>query len=241
MNDLPREVFFYYEQANCLGDNRNYRNFRTQLCIQIFIQNWNNRFNRGGSTVYFEKTYKRIAMFGLFKKKKEEPDYDVTNLTVRDLKQGFILDYDLKTWVVKEEYEYDWGDNNFSKEYMLDSGDDTIYLGVENRGELFITATKDIKLRVLGENIAEETAKNEKPPDRLVYENETYYLDSDSAGYFNDITKGTDDWEELISWEYLTEDETKIINITQWDERNFDSVAGVVIKEFSISNIVPAE
>ena len=42
-------------------------------------------------------------------KKKKEPDYDVTNLSLKDLETGFIFDYDMKSWVVEESYEYDWG------------------------------------------------------------------------------------------------------------------------------------
>ena len=61
-------------------------------------------------------------MFNLFKKK-QEPTYDVTDLKITDLDVGFIFDYDLKSWVVREKYEYDWGGNNFSHEYKVDSGD----------------------------------------------------------------------------------------------------------------------
>ena len=45
-------------------------------------------------------------MLNFFKKKKE-PEYDITNITIHDLDFGFILDYDLKSWVVKEVYEYE--------------------------------------------------------------------------------------------------------------------------------------
>ena len=182
-----------------------------------------------------------MGLFDFLKKKEEEPKYDVTNLQVTDLDKGFIFDYDMKSWEVKEVYEYDWGDNNFSYEYKIDSGDDVMYLSIEDQGDLAMSLSKSIKIRVLGEGIVEEIVKNQKPPDRLVYENETYYLDTDSAGYFNDKTKGTDDWEELIAWEYYNKEEDKIISITQWDERNFDAAAGIVIKEFEISNIIPGQ
>ena len=182
-----------------------------------------------------------MGIFDIFSKKEKKPDYDVTNLSVKDLRQGFILDYDMKSWVVKEEYEYDWGNSNFSKEYMLDSGDEVVYLGVEDKGENFLTVMKPVKVRKLGEHVSDEVIKNESPPKSLVYENETYHLESDSAGYFHDITKGTDDWEELMSWELLTDDGTKIVSITQWDEKSVDAFAGVVVKDFEISNIIPAE
>ena len=69
-----------------------------------------------------------MGIFDLFKKKEKAPKYDVTNLKVTDLDQGFIFDYDMKSWVVKEVYEYDWGSNNFSHEYKVDSGDEVAFL-----------------------------------------------------------------------------------------------------------------
>ncbi|MFO7863967.1 MAG: hypothetical protein R6U85_08220 [Salinivirgaceae bacterium] len=49
-----------------------------------------------------------MGLFDLFKSKKS--DYDVTNMKITDLKKGFVFEYDLKTWLVDEEYKYDWGD-----------------------------------------------------------------------------------------------------------------------------------
>ena len=74
-------------------------------------------------------------MFNLFKKK-PEVKYDVTNLSVKDLDLGFIFDYDIKSWVVEEVYEYDWGNNNFAKGFKVNSGDEVAFLGVEDDGDV---------------------------------------------------------------------------------------------------------
>ncbi len=174
-----------------------------------------------------------------FLKKKETPKYDVTNLSIKDLDQGFIFDYDMKSWVVKEVYQYDWGNNNISKEFLIDSGEEVGFLGIEDKGEPWITFTKTIKIRDLGTDIIDRTVEAKSPPKILVYQAKEYHLHNDSAGYFNDITKGTDDWEELIAWELYDDNEENLIGITQWGEREFDAVAGVVVKEFQISNIIP--
>jgi len=176
-----------------------------------------------------------------FLKKKKEPAYDVTNLSVKDLDEGFVFDYNLKSWVVKEVYQYDWGKNVFSKEYKIDAGDETAFLSVSDEGELYLTLTNPIKIQLLGDGLREQIRKNEAAPDKLNYEGVTYYLDEDSAGYFNDITAKNPDWEELVSYEYLNEDETLVLGISQWDERNFDAYAGKVIKPYEISNITPDE
>ncbi len=180
-------------------------------------------------------------MFNLFKKKKEEPSYDVTDLKITDLDVGFIFDYDLKSWVVREKYEYDWGSNNFSHEYKVDSGDDVAFLSVEDDGNLNLSLVRSIKIRKIDEDVADEIVRNEKAPRMLHYDGDTYHLDSDSAGYFRDCGKKTEDWEELMAFEYYTEDEDKVLSITQWDEQTFEASAGVTLEPHQISNIIPGQ
>ena len=182
-----------------------------------------------------------MGLFDFLKKKQEAPDYDVTNLTISDLKAGFFIDYDMKPWQIKEEYKYDWGSNNFSSEYKLDSGKEVLFLHVEDRGELRLSMTKSIKIRSLGEDIIDKIIKKERPPKKMTLEGITYYLHSDNAGYFNDKSAGSEAWEELVSWEYYDDDEKHILSITQWGERDFDAAVGKVIKAFEISNIIPVD
>ena len=179
-------------------------------------------------------------MFNLFKKKKE-PNYDVTNLSINDLDTGFVFDYDMKSWVVEETYEYDWGNHNFSKEYKVNSGDEVAFLSVEDDGEINVSLVKAIKLKAIEEDVFSEITKNKKPPRLIHYDNESYHLENDSAGYFRDTTKKTEDWEELISWEYFNEDEDKIVCLTQWDEHNVDASAGLVLEVHQITEIIPGQ
>lgn len=179
-------------------------------------------------------------MFNFFKKK-EEPTYDITNLRIKDLSIGFIFDYNLKSWVVKDKYEYDWGHDNFSYEYKIDSGDESAFLSIEDDGELSISLFKSMKIKKIDEDVTDEIVRNKKAPRKIHYKNEKYFLDSDSAGYFRDCSKKNKDWEELIAYEYLNENEDKIISVVQWDEETFEASFGFRIKEFEISNIIPAE
>lgn len=181
-----------------------------------------------------------MGLFDFLKKKEEEPEYDVTNLSIKDLKTGFFIDYDMKSWQIKEEYKYDWGSDNFSSEYKLDSGEEVLFLHIEDRGELRISMTKSIKIRTLGDDIIDKTIKKERPPKKLELDGIQYHLHTDNGGYFNDVSAGSEEWEELMSWEYYDDDEKNLLSITQWGERDFDASAGKMIKEFEISNIIPA-
>ena len=177
-------------------------------------------------------------MFDFFKKKKE-PSYDVTNLSVNDLNTGFVFDYDMKSWVVEESYEYDWGNNNYSKEYKVNSGDEVAFLSVEDDGDINMSMVRSIKLQAIEEAVLEEIRSKDKPPGLLHYNNESYHLENDSAGYFRDCEKKTEDWEELITWEYYSEDEKRILCLTQWDEHNVDASAGLVVLPHQITDIIP--
>jgi hypothetical protein len=179
-------------------------------------------------------------MFDFFKKKKE-PGYDVTNLSLKDLNVGFIFDYDIKSWVVKEVYKYDWGNNNFTSEYKVDSGDEVAFLHIADEGELEISLSKSIRISKIDEAITDEIEKNEKPPRKIHYSEELYYLEEDAAGYFRDLSKETEDWEELVTWEYMNDEATKVLSITQWDIRNIEASAGLILKEYQFSNIIPSE
>jgi hypothetical protein len=113
---------------------------------------------RQGLLVHFETTNrdgqrqhdkKSMGLFDKFKKK-EEPHYDPSNMKIKDLRVGFMFDYDLNTWEITEEYEYDWGDNYFTREYKLEASDDTAYLHIDYNDEGFMTLSRKLKVRELG-------------------------------------------------------------------------------------------
>ena len=80
-----------------------------------------------------------------------------------DFDQGFVFDYNLKSWVIKEVYQYDWGKNNFTSEYKIDAGDEVGFLSVANEGELHISFSKPIKIQQLGEGLREQFVRVKVP------------------------------------------------------------------------------
>ncbi len=181
-----------------------------------------------------------MGLFDFFKKK-EEPDYDPLNVKVTDIKKGFVIEYDLKSWIVKEEYEYDWGNNFFSKEFKLDSGDDSIFLSLEDDDELEISVSKKIRIRSIDEDLPEYIMEHEHPPKKIYYKGVKYLKDSENPGYFRDLADKEKNWSEFISWDYFDEEEKNTICIEQWGEKEFEASIGKTVKEFEISNILPAE
>ncbi len=178
-----------------------------------------------------------MGLFDFFKKKEEEPHYDVTNIRVTDIEENYILEYDLETWIVKKMFEYDWGNNFFSREFLISNGKESKYLSVEEDDELEIAITKKISIRKLDADIPDTVNDTGKPPKKIMFEGTLYYRDAEDAGYVRNVA--TDNWEEIINWTYLDESEVKLINIEQSGEDDFEATIGEYIKEYKISNILP--
>jgi hypothetical protein len=180
-------------------------------------------------------------MFDFFKKKKKQEEqglhYDPSDVTVSDIRRGFLLDYDLQTWVAEEEFEYDWGNNLFSYEFKLTNAKDTIYLSLDEERSLVCTILRPLKFAKLGDEVEKAIIDNEKPPRSITYEGTTYYRERERPGYFRNIQ--TENWEEFIMWKYVDDTEKKILIIEQWDVEEFEAWIGIVVPENAISNILP--
>ncbi len=179
-----------------------------------------------------------MGLFDVFKKKK--PHYDATNITVKDLNLGFVFEYDLDNWEVIACYEYDWGNNFFTQEYKISNGTKTLYLSVEDDDELELTLMSKIKVRQLGAKVQQQLMEEQKAPNSFEYEGRSYFLDEESAGFFNDVAAG-DEWVEFVSWTYEDEMGDLLITIEQWDEHEFAASAGKYIDAYEISNILPKQ
>ena len=170
--------------------------------------------------------------------KRKQPKYDSTNIRVTDLDVGFVFEYDLESWEVQASYEYDWGDNYFSKEYKINNGAKTLFLSVEDDDEISLSVCNKIKVRELGESVHADLMNHQKTPTSLIYKDKKYFFEKESPGYFNDKARG-EDWVEFIAWDFEDESGDYLITIEQWDEKEFEASAGKVVKEFEISNILP--
>ncbi|GAF01424.1 DUF4178 domain-containing protein [Saccharicrinis fermentans] len=178
-----------------------------------------------------------MGIFDIFKKK--EPHYDSTNIRVQDLDVGFVFEYDLSTWEVQAIYEYDWGDDYFTREFKVSNGALTRYLAIEEDDELEISLSEKVKIRTLGVDLMSSLMERQKPPQTINYNGVSYLLEKEAPGYFHDIAKG-DSWEEFRSWDFVDKEGKHILTIEQWGDKEFEASVGIILQEFEISNILPA-
>lgn len=178
----------------------------------------------------------------LFSKFKKEEPKDYMSMTVHDLEPGCILEYDMRTFEVKEAYEYDWGDNFFSKEYKISDGVETLFFAVEEDDELELEMSKKVKIRKIQEDLPDYLNDHKKPPNSITYNGIKYLYDEESPGYFRnckDDREADDSWSEFISWTCYDDDDKHILTLEQWGDNEFEASVGTIIKEFQISNILP--
>ena len=180
-----------------------------------------------------------MGIFDFLKKNKDETHYDPTNITIRDLGKEYIFEYATETWTVTSLFEYDWGDNFFTREFIIKSGAVEKFLNIEEDDGLTVTLTEKVKIRKLGDEVCDYIDKHEKPPKKISFEGVVYYLDEKSPGYCKEIDASN--WEELISYNYLDEEEEKVLCIEQFGDEAFKVSKGVVIDELAISNILPVK
>ena len=161
------------------------------------------------------------------------------DLTLAGLKVGYYLDYDLKTWTVTGAHYYDWGDGDVTYEWQLKSHDDTIYLEREPGDEEYWSISRKIAIQRLDEKIIQHVKQHEEPPERIRFEETTYFLEETAAGHFFQSKEATG--RELIRWDFINDGGEKILSIEQWDEDEFEAAVGIMVQDWQFTNILPGE
>lgn len=182
-----------------------------------------------------------------FRQKHREPDPGgsaetpaalVTDLTLADLKVGYMLDYDMKTWEVTAYHYYDWGDGGtLSHEWQLKSADDSIYLEKAADDEVEWCVCRSIPFSRLGAHVRNHILENEDPPDEIEFEGTSYHLDEFGGGKF--FRNGKGPGREFLVWDYEDDAGEKFLSIEQWDEDDFEAFVGIFVEEYQFSNLLP--
>ena len=179
-----------------------------------------------------------MGLFDLFKGKKKRAPDPLHDLSLSNLQPGYYVDYDLKTWEVVAYNRYDWGEGDVSHEWQLKDGEgEVVYLEKESDDEDDWSLNRKIELYRLGPRVREQIIETEDPPDQVIFEGSTYYLEETAGGYFLKDGKGAG--QEMLRWSY-EDDEGRYICIEQWGEEDFEASSGIAVEEYQFTNILPA-
>jgi len=175
----------------------------------------------------------------LFKKDKPPKLDPLKDLTLAHLKKGYFVDYDLKTWEVTASNHYDFGEGDITREWQLKSDEETVYLELESDDEEYWSLNRKIPFGRLGSAVKDYILEHGDPPDEIVFEDVTYYLDETGGGHFykDEVRPGR----EFIRWSYVDDSGKKLLDIEQWGETDFEASVGEPVEEYQFSNILPRE
>jgi hypothetical protein len=177
----------------------------------------------------------------LGKKKQEEikPYFDPTKVKLEDLRPGWLVDFDMKTWEVIARHRYDMGDGFEMIEWELRSSNEIRYLCREEDDGIYWTLMKKVPLGAIDPGLKKHILQNEDPPQRLQYEGMVYEMVSYGGAKF--FKNGMPPAIPFLYWEYESSDGTKVITVEQWGDTEFEASAGEYVEEYQFSNILPRE
>ncbi len=173
----------------------------------------------------------------IFGKKEEEID-PLKDLVLSNLKTGYLVDYDMKTWSVTAHNKCEWSEGMYSDEWELSSGEEVLYLEREEDDEVMWTLTKKIAIAEVGKEIPAYVKEHEDPPEEITCRKKKYHLEDSCGGRFH--KDGKDSYDEFIAWDYEDESEEYVLTIEQWSETSFEAAYGKYVEEYQFTNILPA-
>jgi hypothetical protein len=177
-----------------------------------------------------------MGLFDRFKSGGSKQDQAPPDAVLKNLRPGWLLDYDLKSWEVKAYNTYTWG-REVSYEWQIASGDDIKYLELEIDDEEYWSLSNKIAFSRLGPEVRQAILDNGDPPEELVFEGVTYYLEEMAGGQFK--KDGIGEGQDLLRWSYEDDDGDRYLGIEQWGETDFEASTGIKVEEYQFSNILP--
>ena len=154
-----------------------------------------------------------------------------------DLRPGFILDYELHTYQVVGVNHYRWEDGSRTREWILRSAAETIYLEAAEDDLWLVSRT--LPRSELDDLVYEYIEERGEPPRTVRFRGVEYHLDEDSAGEF--LAAGKEPGKPFIAYDYEDPEEDHLLTIEQWDDHSFTVSFGEYVEGWKFSNILPGE
>ena len=180
-----------------------------------------------------------MGIFDFLKKDKDKGPDPISGLSLKNMKAGYLVDYDLKTWEVTAYNVYDWGEGDKSYEWQLASGDEVVYLEVEFDDEDDWSLNRKLPFGKIGSKVRDHIIEHGDPPDEVVVDGTTYYLEEMAGGHF--LKDGEGLGQPMLRWDFEDDSGKKYMGIEQWGEEDFEASTGIPVEEYQFSNILPRE
>lgn len=168
-----------------------------------------------------------------------EKGFDPLNITLENLKTGFLLDYDLRTWQVKSLHQYEWAGGSSERLFKIESVGDSAQLFLRKEGyQLTIQVCRMINIHTIDSNLATEILHNHQPYNIITYEGTTFYKENAKDGILYETQKQNK--QRVLLWEYYDGQRKQILRIEQFGKNDFRAMLGKLASEFEFSDILPS-
>ena len=167
-----------------------------------------------------------------------EPQADpLADVTLDKLREGYLLDYEMRTWEVVTHAKYDY-EGWPADEWTLENGDDTLFLEYEeDDGDVFyLSHPVDMaEVEVEGQPLRAVVRDDADPPEAVTYGGTTYELDEEGPA----TRTAGDKRQELYYWVYADGDD--FLALERYGSSDWNSYAGREVEPFEFDNILPRE
>jgi len=185
------------------------------------------------------RTYQSVEEPHRNRARKIVDHYDPSSLSLENLKEGYMVDYDLKTWQVTTVRQFDWDTGISAREFKLVSDMESIWIYLFKEGSyLTITVNKPLNIYAIDSNLETEIYHNRRPFNIITYQSIQYYRENALEGYLFNITTNSTGT-KTASWEYYDQERKHYMRIEQQEQKNFRAVVGKIVSPFEFSEILP--
>ncbi|NME69174.1 hypothetical protein [Flammeovirga aprica] len=158
-----------------------------------------------------------------------------TEISLLDLKDEFVFNYDLSSWLVTFTIQYDWLSGNTDKllQVISDAGDNKMLYVQKNMS--IITPWIEIKTDNINFPSLNLTSESEMP-DTLVYDSELYRLAQKAEGKL--FHKNQQEGHRVAQSFYLNSEENKSVRIVHLSDNNHSIYLGDKKEERQFDDIL---
>jgi len=161
-----------------------------------------------------------------------------TQLNIKDLEIGAFLDYELVTWEVVYQTQYDWDRKITEIQYQLSDHKSKSMLLFVQTHEKYPSIWLEEKLTYHDLEIYKLRDILYSPPTELTFKD--LLLFRKNVGIGKKFIPNEQEGLEVRQWHYSTADEKQSLRILQYEGKGWAAFLGEKIEEFEFDNILPS-
>lgn len=180
-----------------------------------------------------------VGMANPVKPRNLEAGFDPTNITIENLRTGYLLDYGLKTWQIVNQIQFDWSDGMSEREYKMLAGNEILYLNVKREAAMLECRIGTVvNLYAIDSQLDTIIQRDGNPPNVLNYADFTLYRESKQTGIMFNQAYGNKPV-KVIVWDYFDQTRTYCLRIGRDEHQKFFAVFSKQVSDIEFSEILP--